>query len=112
MAHALRLFLIAAIVALSIVEWIGFPWRLPLVALLALVLVRLQFGTLAPVGLAWPVRWRATLAWAVGLALVTVAVSAALEPLFEYATGVEVDYSGYGALRNNAPLVLALLGGA
>jgi hypothetical protein len=109
---AVRLIVIAAIVSLSIVDWIGFPWRIPLVALLAIAIVLAETGTTVPIGLRWPLPWRATLVWASGLALAAIALSTALEPFFERLTGVEVDYSGYGALRGNLPLVMSLGAGA
>jgi membrane protease YdiL (CAAX protease family) len=55
-----------------------------------------------------PLRPRATLAWAVGVTLVVIAASAVLEPAFEWLTGVDVDYTGYGPLQDNLPLVLRL----
>jgi membrane protease YdiL (CAAX protease family) len=104
----IRVIVIAAIVTLSMVEWIGFPWRQPLVALLAIAVVLGETGTTEPIGLRWPLRARATLAWTVGVTLASIAVSSALEPVFEWLTGIETDYSGYGPLRNNLPLVLRL----
>jgi membrane protease YdiL (CAAX protease family) len=109
---AVRLIVIAAIVGLSIVNWIGFPWRIPLVALLAMAVVLAETGTTAPMGLRWPLPWRATLAWAFGLALAAIALSTALEPIFERFTSVEIDYSGSGALRDNLPLLMRLGAGA
>lgn len=109
---AVRLLLVAAIVVLAIVQWVPFPWRMPLVALLAIAIVRAEAGTIAPIGLRWPLDVRTTFAWALGLALATIALSALLEPLFERLTGVDVDYTSYGALRDNASLVARLTAAA
>lgn len=105
---SIRVTLIAAIITLSLVEWARFPWRLPLVALLASAIVLAETGTLAPIGLRWPLRARATLAWTLGLTLGVIALSTVLEPVLEWLTGIEVDYSGYGPLRDNRALVLGL----
>lgn len=91
------------------IPWLPFPWRVPLVGVLALLLVRLETGSLAPAGVA-PASWKQTFAWGIGATLICVVViGRGISPLVEWLLDIKPDYSGYGALEGNLPLVATLL---
>lgn len=92
---------------------IPFPYKVPVFAMVALLLVWLQSGSLAPAGLQWPRRLLPTLLWAVGTAaLVIVGVGKIVSPMLEALAGLETDYSAYGVLEGNLELALSLIGKA
>ncbi|MFO7552578.1 MAG: CPBP family intramembrane glutamic endopeptidase [Haliea sp.] len=109
---AARMTATIVILALAIVPWLPFPWRIPLVAVLALLLVRLETGSLAPAGLA-PASWKQTFAWGIGTTVFClVVISHGITPLVEWLFDIKADYSGYGALEGNLPATAVLLGKA
>lgn len=100
---------VVVVFAAAWTEWVAFPWRMPLVALLALALLRLERGGLAAAGLARPAGWRPLLGYAVVAFVVTVGlIDPFLEPLVNHLTNTQPDLSGYGALEGNVPGVLRL----
>lgn len=108
-----RLLLTIALIAAAIWAPIPFPFKVPIVAIVALLILWLQHGSLVPAGLRWPRRPLPTLLWAVGTAaLVVVGVGKLISPMLETLAGIETDYSGYGMLEGNLELALSLIGKA
>lgn len=106
-----RLLIAAAIIVPAIFVPIPFPFKVPLVAALALVVAWPQTGGLACVGLKLPRRLVPTLLWALGgTVLVIVGIGKIVSPLIEWLAGIEPDYSSYGALEGNLEAALTLLG--
>lgn len=86
------------------------PYRILWLAAAALVIVRVESGSVRPIGLARH-PWRKTLAWGAALALFSAGlVGELLQPMIEGILGEPTDYSGYGALAGNLPAALRLLG--
>lgn len=105
-----RVALIGIILFLAIWPWLGFPWRIPLVALLVLLLAWLETGGVGAVGLARPRSLATTLAWALAATLVCILlIGDVVGPLVEWLMGQEPDYSGYGALEGNFGAAASLL---
>lgn len=108
-----RFLLTIGIIVPAIFAPIPFPYKVPVFAMVALLLVWLQSGSLAPAGLQWPRRLLPTLLWAVGTAaLVIVGVGKIVSPMLEALAGLETDYSAYGVLEGNLELALSLIGKA
>ena len=96
----------------AILAPIAFPWKVPLFAALALVIVWLETGSLEAVGLGKR-RLLPIIGWAVvGWAIVALGIGQVVSPIVEELAGVEPDYSAYGALKGNLDLALKLLAGA
>lgn len=107
-----RVIAITAILALAAFPWLPFPWRMPLVGLLAVALIALETGSTRSAGLR-QASARSTLLWAVGTAIIGVlVVGFALTPIVEWITGIKADYSAYGALKGNMTLAATLLANA
>jgi len=111
LSHPLgRALMIVAVVALAYFKWLPFPWRQPLVAVLAILVVAASGQKLADMGLRWPIALKSTLAWAVvGTVITCAVVMPIIEPLLNRMLGIEADYSGYGALRDNLPATIRLI---
>lgn len=108
-----RFLLTIGIIVPAIFAPIPFPYKVPVFAMVALLLVWLRSGSLAPAGLQWPRRLLPTLLWAVGTAaLVIVGVGKIVSPMLEALAGLETDYSAYGVLEGNLELALSLIGKA
>ncbi|MDO8862996.1 CPBP family intramembrane metalloprotease [Haliea sp. E1-2-M8] len=89
---------------------VPFPFKVPLFACLALLIVWAETGSVAPVGLKWPVSLRSTLLWALVTALFVVFILGdIINPIIEWLAGFEADHSGYGALEGNMGAALKLL---
>ena len=102
--------LLAVILLLSIWAWMPLPWRQPLVALLAVLWVVGVQREGRGMGWVRVADWRATMAWALGTAVLSCAVlTPLLEPLVDRLTGTTADYGSYGALEGNVPAALRLL---
>ncbi len=111
LSHPLaRALMVVAVLALAYFKWLPFPWRQPLVAALAILVLAASGQKLADMGVRWPIALRSTLVWAVVGALLTCAViMPVIEPLLNRMLGIEADYSGYGALRDNLPATVRLI---
>lgn len=111
MSHPItRLAMIGAIMALAYFSWLPFPWRMPVVGLMGIALVWLETQDWRACGLTWR-GLGPTLGWTALLVLfVTAIITPFLQPLIDYLTGTKTDYSAYGALRNNAPAAMQLIG--
>jgi len=109
---AIRLIVTIALMAGAMFAPIPFPWKVPLFAVLAMLVGWLETGNLESMGLGKR-SLRPTVGWAiVGFLLVTLLVARGIMPVIEGAMGIETDYSAYGALKGNLELVLKLLAGA
>src|SRR4051812_15741317 len=92
---AVRLSLVALVLALTHFRWLPFPWRQPVVGLIAICVILLEGEPLKAAGFRWPVPWRATIAWAAAMTLISCAViTPFIEPLLDRITGTPADYSG------------------
>ncbi|MAF27803.1 MAG: CPBP family intramembrane metalloprotease [Croceicoccus sp.] len=111
LAHpVVRVLVAALIVGGGMFAPIPFPFKVPILAALALIVVWLETGGLAAAGLRRPARWSATFAWALlGAVLIVVGIGEIVLPLIEKAAGIEPDYSGYGALKGNLKAVLTMI---
>jgi len=109
--HAVSaLLLVVFVLALSYFEWLPFPWRQPVVALIAISCVILAREPLASIGFRWPVPIRSTVVWALAAVVVTCGfITPVIEPLLNRLTGTPADYSGYGELRGNLPAAVQLV---
>lgn len=105
-----RLAAICAVMALAYFPWLPFPWRMPVVGMAGLLVVWLETRDRKACGLSLhPLA--PTLGWAVALLLLVAAiVTPVFQPLIDYLTNSKTDYSAYGALRNNAPAAMQLIG--
>lgn len=107
-----RAVLLLGVLALAYFPWLPFPWRMPAVGLLGVLLVWLETRSTAAAGLR-RCSVAATIGWTLGLLLIVVAVlDPLLEPAINWLTGTPTDYSAYGALKGNRDAALALIGGA
>lgn len=89
---------------------IPFPWRLPVLSLVALAIVFAQNAPLSEIGLRKH-SFGATILWGIGLAAIAaIGIGEILQPLFENFTGIKTDYSAYGALEGNLIAALTLIG--
>jgi len=96
------LLLLIGVLALSYFKWLPFPWRQPVVALIAVSAVLLSREPLASIGFRWPVSIRSTVLWAlVAVAFTCGVITPIIEPLLNRLTGTPADYSGYGELTGN-----------
>ncbi len=113
MTHPLvRLGAIAVVLSLAYVQWLPFPWRMPIVGALGVTWVLVETRRWRAAGFGRQSLW-ATLGWTAALVvLVAGIVGPVLEPLVDRLTGTPVDYSGYGALRGNVPMARDLVLGA
>lgn len=109
---AIRLIITIALMVGAMFAPIAFPWKVPLFAALAMVVVWLETGNLECMGIGRrPLR--PTVGWAiVGFLLVVLLIARGIMPVIEGAMGIETDYSAYGALKGNLELVLKLFAGA
>ncbi|APP77546.1 CPBP family intramembrane glutamic endopeptidase [Xanthomonas vesicatoria] len=83
---------------------------MPVVGLIGVVWVWLETRDWRACGLIWR-GLGPTLGWAALLVLVVTAIiTPLLQPLLDDLTGTKTDYSAYGALRNNAPAAMHLIG--
>ncbi|OOW62992.1 CAAX protease [Xanthomonas campestris pv. leeana] len=83
---------------------------MPVVGLMGIALVCLETHDWRACGLTWR-GLGPTLGWTALLVLfVTAIITPFLQPLIDYLTGTKTDYSAYGALRNNAPAAMQLIG--
>ncbi|MGD6669405.1 CPBP family intramembrane glutamate endopeptidase, partial [Xanthomonas citri pv. citri] len=83
---------------------------MPVVGLMGIALVWLETQDWRACGLTWR-GLGPTLGWTALLVLfVTAIITPFLQPLIDYLTGTKTDYSAYGALRNNAPAAMQLIG--
>jgi membrane protease YdiL (CAAX protease family) len=102
--------LVCLVLGLSYFKWLPFPWRQPVVALIAVSLVVLSGEPLAAVGFRWPVSIRSTIGWAlVAVAVTCGVITPFVEPFLNWVTGTPVDYSGYGQLTGNLPAAMQLI---
>ena len=107
---AFRVMLVCLVLGLSYFKWLPFPWRQPVVALIAIVLVLLTREPLAAIGFRWPVSIRSTIGWALVAVVVACGViTPFVEPFLNRVTGTPVDYSGYGELTGNLPAAMQLI---
>ena len=107
---AFRVLVVCLVLGLSYFKWLPFPWRQPVVALIAVSIVVLVREPLAAIGFRWPVSIRSTIGWALVAVVVTCAViTPFVEPFLNWVTGTPVDYSGYGELKGNLPAALQLI---
>ena len=86
---------------------VAIPFRVLVLACVALVWTFLEARSLKPIGLGRH-RLTTTLAWAVGIAVGVTALSHLVEPLINTLLGVQSDLSGYGALKGNAEAAVRL----
>jgi membrane protease YdiL (CAAX protease family) len=87
---------------------VSIPVRLVALACAALVWIRLEAGSLEPIGLGRK-RVGSTLLWGIGIFIGVTILGEVSEPVFEHLFDLRPDYTGYGALVGNAPLALRLL---
>ena len=105
-----RLLFLGLVLGLSYFKWLPFPWRQPVVALIAVSLILLVREPLAAIGFRWPVSIRSTIGWALVAVVVTCGViTPFVEPFLNWATGTPVDYAGYGELTGNLPAAVQLI---
>lgn len=111
MGHPLtRVAVICAIMAMAYFPWLPFPWRMPVVGIVGLLVVWLETRDRTACGLAWH-RLAPTLGWAMVLLLVVTAiVTPVFQSLIDYLTSSKSDYAAYGALRSNASAAMQLIG--
>lgn len=103
-----RMIMTALILVAAATAWLPFPWRMPLVGLLATGLIVIETGSGRAAGIRRaPVK--ATLLWGGGTtAFGLLAIAYALTPAIEWILGEKADYSGYGALEGNIALAATL----
>jgi membrane protease YdiL (CAAX protease family) len=107
---AFRLAVLCLVLGLSYFSWLPFPWRQPVVALIAVSLVLMSGESLADIGFRSPVRLRATIGWAlVAVVLTCGVITPFVEPFLNRITGAPADYSGYGELTGNLPAAMQLI---
>jgi hypothetical protein len=108
-SRPIRIVVTAALIAAAIFAPVPFPFKVPLFAALALVIVWLECRTLSPVGLQTSVRPGPTMLWTVVAVLgVIFLLGELINPLIEMVFGTEADHSGYGALEGNEKAALKL----
>lgn len=89
---------------------IPFPWRLPVLSLVALAIVFAQNASLSEIGFRKH-SFRATILWGIGLAMIAAfGIGEIIQPLLESFSGERTDYSAYGVLEGNLKAALTLIG--
>jgi hypothetical protein len=103
-----RVTLILLVVLAASQAPVPFPWKLPAIALVALVLVWFETRGMSAIGLGRHSP-AATLLWGVALAFgAVVVIGEVIQPLLEEAIGLKTDYSALGGLAGNLPAALSL----
>lgn len=89
---------------------VPFPFKVPLFACLALLIVWAETGSVAAAGFKWPVSLRWTFLWALVTALFVVFILGdIINPIIEWLAGSEADHSSYGTLEGNLGAAFRLL---
>jgi|GEM_PF-1133522 len=91
---------------LALYPWIGFPWKVPIVAVLILAFTYYRERTVWSLGLKSPSIYE-TFKWGVITALIiVVGISNLLNPFVQWVLNEPIDYSAYGALKGNTSFVI------
>lgn len=107
-----RLLVTGALLVGAITAPLPFPWKVPIFAGIAMILVWAETGGLEAIGIGRRPLW-STIGWAVvAWALVAFVIAQLISPVIENLAGIEPDYSSYGALEGNLDVALKLLAGA